>query len=488
MERQLTDILEWLRGAWSFNAPRRTPRPSWWIWSTGSLSFGPPPNLITSDFKAWVANCESFSDVEPPEPRPVLQEIDRRGLRAAELQARSTRVVCPFAVNAASDTPLLELPPPHIELSGDADQDLSIYVIQPEGEVAPVAAMLSCMCATLGRGWEYPYPGFRQTRLVIGSSGNSPTAHTIELTTGRRMISEQAEQLVEQTLTLLTCVVPMSLCVRPSQDIMMIQLETPSPQHAARDIAVAHSMGERHFMSELIRSAMRTSLLCLHTLRLLWPFAHMPLPSDLCCAFSPELYRVRTEGSWIQWEGGMVMAAVMPHSMYFDGQYPVPIADLEDTTLLVRAAPIPTSRQQDIVDVVHEQVAPLKESLRQAGITPQDLGASVGLYVRSDITSHTGVLHRIAHIAFNSFALTTDQLPEGEIDGRSVQLHVAGWNECSQRSAWTPQAVQWALRNGGREWIHLCLRGALVAAVARRHTLNQGRLRIPAVLQTLLMS
>lgn len=487
MEKQFSGILDWLRGAWSFGARRRTAQPSWWIWSTGSLSTGPPQALITSDFGAWCDGCVSFSDVELPKPRPVLQELDRRGLVAAEEQARTTRVVCPFAINPASGTPLLELAPPHIELSGDGNQDLTIYVIQPEDQIAPVAAMLSAMCATLGRGWEYPFPGFRQTRIVIAGSGNAPMAYIIDLTTGRRMIPKEAEALIEQTLTLLTCAAPMSLCVRPSENIMVVQLETPSPQHAARDVMSAHSMGERQFISELIRSSLRTSLLCLHTLRLLWPHAHMPLPSNTCCAFSPELFRVSTQGSWIQWEGGLVLAAVMPHTMYFEPRYDAPIPDLEDTTLLVRAPPHPPSRQQDIVNAVREQIAPFPEALRQAGITPQDLGASMGLYVRSDITSHTGVLHRIAHIALNSFALATDRLPDQQIDGKPMQLHMASWSECSQRSAWSPQAVQWVLSNGGREWIYLCLRGALVASVARRHTANEGRLRIPASLRTLLV-
>lgn len=486
---QLRSVLTWLRGAWSASPPRRGS--GWWIWSKGSLTRAPPPSLITSDFELWSSTCEGFSNVRVENPRPVLQQLDRDGLKQAELAQRTTRLVCPYAVNASGGDipPLLELPAPYFQMSGTAQEDLTIYCIQPEDATAPVAALLSAMCATLGQGWQYPHAGFRRTTLVIAASGNASRAHFLELTTGRRMMSDLADVLVEQTLTLLNCAVPMSVCATAGSGIVVVQLDAEREPHAARDIMTAHTMQERLFMSQLFQSALRSALMALHTLRLLWSHAHIPVPSDCACLFCPELYRVQTSPEWVWFEGGHVVAAVLPHSMYMDTPDALPIGGggLHDTTLLVRAPPRPGTRQQSIVDAAREQVQLYPDVLRAAGISPQELGSAVGLYVRSDVRSSTGVLFRIAHIAFNCFCIDTTKFAEGDsVDGRPMKLAAAGITENSQRSAWSPTAVQWGLSHGGREWIALALKGALTCAVVHRHSANQGRLRVPDSLRAAL--
>ena len=480
-----SQVLQWLRGSWSYGPPRRARAGRvWWIWNHGYLTTPPPPHLITSDLEQWSSNCEAFSNVRVSIPRPLLQQMDRDGLRNAQIASMSSRVICPYALNpSANIPPMLELPAPYFQFSGPNNEDLTIYCIQPEDATMPVAVMLSLMCSTLGQQWEYPNPGFRKISMVIGASGNATVAHFLDITSGRRMITDMGNMIIQETLTLLCCAVPMSLCVLDEGKIVVAQLDFTTP-HAALDIMSAHHTQERLFIRQLFQSALRSSLLALHTLRLLWPHAHMPIPSDFGCGFAPELYRAQTHGEWVQWEGGHVMASILPHTMWMRPREAMPLRDPINTTLLVRAPARTDTGQQTIIEAAREYISGYPQVLHDAGITPQQLGAGVGLYVRSDVVSYTGVLFRIAHIAFNCYCASMDQLPEGvEVDGRPLPLSLAGFAECSQRSAWTPQSVQWGLTRGGREWIQLCLRGALAASVVHRHSSNQGRLRIPVSLR-----
>ena len=189
----------------------------------------------------------------------------------------------------------------------------------------------------------------------------------------------------------------------------------------------------------------------------------------------------------MQFEGGLIFAVLAPSSLFLDPPHAgVPVADVQNTTMTVRAPPWPPSGQHSIISAVENQISRYPVALTAAGITPQQLGAAMGLYVRPSVRSHRGVLHRIANIAINVWSANTDTLPDDVIDGKPLALHIADFTAMSQRSAWHPASIAHGLAHGGQEWINLVLRGALAAAVIRRHTVeNQGRLHMPDVLQEL---
>ena len=164
-------------------------------------------------------------------------------------------------------------------------------------------------------------------------------------------------------------------------------------------------------------------------------------------------------------------------------QFWSPVGNFKQSTMMIRRGAGQVVSLNDSVGALVRRSADVFVTLRKTAVwIREELRWSPPVNGRDTLDS---LLFRIVHSCVNKWAMAVDKLPFLQLDGRAARLHLCGFDEMSQRSAWSPLMLTRSTV-GGIAFAHYHLKRYLATLVVSSVDQSRRSMQLPGAVSAFL--